>query len=436
MPPRGRRPDRRDARDRAVRLPRVRLVAVAHRPRRQAALDREGRGRVGRVGHRLPRRRRAAARLDAVRAGRALPARGRAAGRAAVAATRCSSRARTSSTPATPWVMQSLFLAAIGDAKDRGAKALEAFAYRYREGESAYERFLVHRTVFPSRLPRGLRLPHGARRRAASSWRGSSSAGSCPSRRGCARRSLRALKAALSRRPVPQRAVIAEIVDLERYPLDAATRRGVPRGAARARARSSSTASSGRRRSSGWSRTRTRLAARGYPNDATHNAYFDDEIDESLPDDHPRRILVRSAQKAVAMDLLPADFAPRAIYDSEEMHRFVAAVLEKDVLYRADDPLDGCNLTVYEEGDELGWHFDQSEFSVTLMIQRSSAAATSSTRRSSASRATSTTTTCATCCSAARTASSCSPASPARSRSSAAATRSTASRRSAARRRG
>jgi hypothetical protein len=50
----------------------------------------------------------------------------------------------------TPWVMQSLFLAAIGDAKDRGAKALEAFAYRYPEGESTYERFLVHRTVFPA----------------------------------------------------------------------------------------------------------------------------------------------------------------------------------------------------------------------------------------------------------------------------------------------
>jgi hypothetical protein len=51
---------------------------------------------------------------------------------------------------ASPWVMQSLFLAAIGDAKDRSAKALEAFAYRYREGESQYERFQVHRTVFPS----------------------------------------------------------------------------------------------------------------------------------------------------------------------------------------------------------------------------------------------------------------------------------------------
>jgi hypothetical protein len=46
--------------------------------------------------------------------------------------------------------MQSLFLAAIGDSRDRGAKALETFAYRYREGESQYERFQVHKTIFPS----------------------------------------------------------------------------------------------------------------------------------------------------------------------------------------------------------------------------------------------------------------------------------------------
>ena len=48
-----------------------------------------------------------------------------------------------------PWVEQSLFLAAIGEARDKGAKALEAFAYRYREGTPPAERFLVHRTVFP-----------------------------------------------------------------------------------------------------------------------------------------------------------------------------------------------------------------------------------------------------------------------------------------------
>ena len=47
------------------------------------------------------------------------------------------------------WVEKSLFLAAIGEARDQGAKALEAFAYRYPERESTRMRFLVHRTVFP-----------------------------------------------------------------------------------------------------------------------------------------------------------------------------------------------------------------------------------------------------------------------------------------------
>ena len=51
--------------------------------------------------------------------------------------------------PSSPWVLQSLFLAAIGEARDRGAASLEAFSYRYPEGESAYERFRVHKTVFP-----------------------------------------------------------------------------------------------------------------------------------------------------------------------------------------------------------------------------------------------------------------------------------------------
>jgi hypothetical protein len=49
----------------------------------------------------------------------------------------------------SPWVLQSLFLAAIGEAKDKGASALEAFAYRHPEGESQHERFYVHRTIFP-----------------------------------------------------------------------------------------------------------------------------------------------------------------------------------------------------------------------------------------------------------------------------------------------
>ena len=47
------------------------------------------------------------------------------------------------------WVEKSLLLAAIGEARDKGARALEAFAYRYPPETPASDRFLVHRTVFP-----------------------------------------------------------------------------------------------------------------------------------------------------------------------------------------------------------------------------------------------------------------------------------------------
>jgi hypothetical protein len=51
--------------------------------------------------------------------------------------------------PSKPWVMQSLFLAAIGESRDKGARALEAFAYDYVDEVSVLERLHVHKTIFP-----------------------------------------------------------------------------------------------------------------------------------------------------------------------------------------------------------------------------------------------------------------------------------------------
>ena len=50
----------------------------------------------------------------------------------------------------SPWVLQSLFLAAIGECRDRGHPGLEAFSYRYVDSEPFAGRFLTHRTIFPS----------------------------------------------------------------------------------------------------------------------------------------------------------------------------------------------------------------------------------------------------------------------------------------------
>ena len=51
--------------------------------------------------------------------------------------------------PTSPWALQSLFLACIGEARDRRASAVEAFAYRHAPDAAFATRFLVHRTIFP-----------------------------------------------------------------------------------------------------------------------------------------------------------------------------------------------------------------------------------------------------------------------------------------------
>ena len=133
-----------------TRLPRVHLVADPRAPGgRQGPLDREGRGRVRRVRHRLLRLGRAGARLDAVRAGGSVPARYELPGgprerrrdarhvrlpRRRRRAPGCCSR---SSSPRSA----------------RRATAARAASRRSRiatpRASPSYERFRVHQTVFP-----------------------------------------------------------------------------------------------------------------------------------------------------------------------------------------------------------------------------------------------------------------------------------------------
>ncbi len=49
--------------------------------------------------------------------------------------------------------------------------------------------------------------------------------------------------------------------------------------------------------------------------------------------------------------------------------RFVAAILDLEVIHPYADPLGALNLAVMSEGDELQWHFDQTDFVVSLALQ-------------------------------------------------------------------
>ena len=95
--------------------------------------------------------------------------------------------------------------------------------------------------------------------------------------------------------------------------------------------------------------------------------------DDSAGPDHPRALLQHSAKKAVAYDQIPAEAPIRRLYESDDLTAFIAAVLGKPVLFRSADPLDALEIAIFGDGDELGWHFDNSEFSVTVMYQQAEA---------------------------------------------------------------
>jgi alkylated DNA repair dioxygenase AlkB len=105
---------------------------------------------------------------------------------------------------------------------------------------------------------------------------------------------------------------------------------------------------------------------------ADHTVYFEPR-DNRLPEDHPRRYLVRTDKGSVSYDLIPANALLRRLYEWDPLLTFVAAVLGESRLYRHGDPMAALNINVHEEGQQLGWHFDRTDFAVTLSLQQSEA---------------------------------------------------------------
>jgi hypothetical protein len=174
----------------------------------------------------------------------------------------------------------------------------------------------------------------------------------------------------------------------------------------------------------------SRLAAQAWASDQAHTIYLE-PADDSAGPDHPRALLQHSAKKAIAYDQIPAGAAIRRLYESDDLTAFIAAVLGKQVLYRSADPLDALEIAICGDGDELGWHFDNSEFSVTVGYQQAEAGVISTTIPGCGTDATRTIRASRRSCSGPRTASSGCPPARARSRCSAASTPCTGSRRSA-----
>lgn len=110
------------------------------------------------------------------------------------------------------------------------------------------------------------------------------------------------------------------------------------------------------------------LAPRAHHSAGEGTAYLE-YPDVSLPDGHPRLTWGRYAVGAVPYDLMPQSSLLRRLYEWEPLRVLVEAILDRGPLHRYADPFGALNLAVMHEGDELQWHFDQTDFVVSLAIQ-------------------------------------------------------------------
>ena len=78
---------------------------------------------------------------------------------------------------------------------------------------------------------------------------------------------------------------------------------------------------------------------------------------------------VVSSKGLIADDQIPPDSPLRTIYADSDLRGFLCAVLDIESIHAYDDPLSSINVHFAPHGRELGWHFDNSSFAVTLLLQ-------------------------------------------------------------------
>lgn len=107
---------------------------------------------------------------------------------------------------------------------------------------------------------------------------------------------------------------------------------------------------------------------RAYFCKSTHSAYLNDG-DERVGKEDVANRQEQTYVGSVAYDHIPEQSHLKQLYQWDPLKDFIGYVLGKSPFYRFADPFGACSVNVFVEGGEHGWHFDESEYTVTLMLQ-------------------------------------------------------------------
>mmetsp|Transcript_11013 Transcript_11013/g.18140 ORF Transcript_11013/g.18140 Transcript_11013/m.18140 type:complete len:295 (-) Transcript_11013:527-1411(-) len=114
----------------------------------------------------------------------------------------------------------------------------------------------------------------------------------------------------------------------------------------------------------------------GFYSTDSHNVFLDADDEQSgvLSPLHPSRIQLNSSKHIInASDLLLAKEAPNLdeiFMTQRSILNFISSVMQTK-LYRSTDPFGKFYANIFRAGDGLNYHFDRSEYSISLILQPS-----------------------------------------------------------------
>ncbi|WP_419928174.1 HalD/BesD family halogenase [Candidatus Poriferisocius sp.] len=99
------------------------------------------------------------------------------------------------------------------------------------------------------------------------------------------------------------------------------------------------------------------------------NPYFHTAFNPDYPVEHPVNTFIERTSGFIPGDAWDRDCATDILFQSSEVARFLADCLEIPILYCYDDPLARLVTNICDPGQQLTWHFDTNEFTVTVLVQ-------------------------------------------------------------------
>ena len=167
---------------------------------------------------------------------------------------------------------------------------------------------------------------------------------------------------------------LAELLDLDRYPLHDPGGPDYANAVARARAAlhaDGCAVMGGLVRPAAVSLLNDEIIARKR---TTHystqkiNPYFHTTPDREFPDRHPVNTFIERSSGFIPGDAWDHSCATDIIFRSDALVRFLADCLEIPELHCYADPLAGLTANILEPGQQFSWHFDTNDVAVTVLV--------------------------------------------------------------------